>query len=76
MQEVVARTFGNRLTYYNGIGEPLGKQSGLLNIDEDKTTGNSNVTKLVEEVTTCIHLQKVTQLYVMNGPKVRTRLDN
>ncbi len=56
MQEVVARASSNKLAYCNGIDEPLGEQSGLLSIDKDRTKGDNNVAKLVEEMTTCIQL--------------------
>jgi hypothetical protein len=56
MHEVVARAPSNKLAYCNGIYEPLGEQSGLLSIDNDKTKGDNNVAKPVEEVTTCIQL--------------------
>jgi len=74
MQEVVARTFNNKLAYCNGIDEPLGEQSGLLNIDKDKTKGDNNVAKLVEEATTCIQLQRITKIHVTNRPKIGTKL--
>lgn len=60
VQEVVAGASSNRLAYCSGIGEPLGEQSGLLSIGEDRTKGDRNVTKPVEEV---------------NGPKAGTRLE-
>jgi len=40
------------LAYCNGISESLREQSGLLNIDKDKTKGDSNVTKPMQEMTT------------------------
>jgi hypothetical protein len=74
MQEVVTRAFNNKLAYCNGIDEPLVEQSGILNIDKDRTKGDNNVAKPVEEATTWIQLQRVTKIHVMNRPKIGTKL--